>query len=105
MATWAQVSNDGVPDRRGQPTAIMGWERPYDQDLPAVLPHVWQGAFEPASVRVQRHVEAVPEGDCEEGGPGGPRVGSVPRDGQDEQGDRRGSCGRGETAGGWRLRP
>ena len=48
MATGAQVPDAGVPDRRGLPAAVVGGQRPHDQDASAILPHVWQETFGPA---------------------------------------------------------
>ena len=104
VAAGSQVPDAGLSDRRGLPPAVVGRQRPDGQGVSRVLSHVGQGAFGPVEVRMQRHVEAVLEGDRQEGGPGGARVGPFSHHGQDEQGDRRSACRRGQASGAGRLR-
>lgn len=53
-------------DRRRIEATLMDRQESHNQDLFAILPDVGQRAIEPTEVRVQRHVEAVSESDCQE---------------------------------------
>ena len=110
VATGAQVPDAGPcsdrkrADRRWLEATVMDRPGPHDEDLAAVLPPAGQETFRKSEVRVQRHVEAVLESDCQEGGWGHPGAGPVSHHAEDEQGDRRGAgCGS-ETFTGGRLR-
>ena len=88
----------------GLQAAVVDRPGPDGQDVFAVLPHAGQRAFGPAEVHLQRHVEAVPEGDRQEGSPGDSRARPVSHHAEDEQGDRRGPGRRGQANEGRRLR-
>ena len=102
VAVRPQVFDAGLPDRRRLEAAVMDWQEPYDQNLSAILPNARQGTFRQTKVRVQRHVEAVLESDCQKSQRCDPRAGPVSSYAEDEQGDRRGPGWRGEaTEGRW----
>jgi len=90
VAVRPQVFDAGLPDRRRLEAAVMDWQEPHDQNLSAILPNARQGTFRQTKVRVQRHVEAVLESDCQKSQRCDPRAGPVSSYAEDEQGDRRG---------------
>jgi len=104
VAAWPQVPDAGLPDRQWIEAPLMDWQGPDNQDSAAVFPHAGQRTFRQIEVRVQRHVEAVLEGDCQESRRRDPRAGPVPHHAEDEQGDRRGAGSGSETFAGGRLR-
>src|SRR6266849_3018838 len=97
MAERTSVPDAGVPDRWELPAPVAHRAGANGAKSVELFPHAGQGALGNLEVRVQRYVAAVPEGDREEGEPGGACAGPVPHYGQDEQGDRRGPCGGGEA--------
>ena len=78
MAEGAQESDASLPNRRRAEAAVMDWQGSNREDLPAILPDAGQRTFARAEVHLQRHVEAVPEGDRQEGGPGDSRARPIP---------------------------
>src|SRR5947209_18305038 len=75
---------------RGEPPLVSGWAR--------------RGGLQAGAVRVQRHVEAVPQRDRPEARWGRACAGPVPRDAEVRQGAGRDPCGGGEAATARRLR-
>ena len=88
VAEGAQLSHVGLPNRRWAQAAVMDWQGSHDQDLPAVLPNARQRTFGRSEIRLQRHVEAVPESDCQKSQPGDPRARPISHHAEDEPSDR-----------------
>ena len=84
VAAWPQVPDTRLPDRRRLEAAFMDWQGPNRKDLLAVLPDAGQRAFESAEVRVQRHVEGVPESDCQKSQPGDSRARPISHHAEDD---------------------
>jgi len=74
VAKRSQVSDVGLSDRFGRQAVVMDRQGSHDQDLPAVLPDARQRTQWQTEVRLQRHVEAILESDCQEGSPGDSRA-------------------------------
>ena len=100
----AQVPDARLRHRRRRATAV-GRGRGADRGEPALVPgRPRRGGLPAGPVRVQRHVEALPQRDRRAAGPGGPRAGPVPRHAEVRQGARRDPCGGGQAAEAGRLR-
>ncbi len=98
------VFDAGLRHRR-RDEATVGRGRRADRGEPAVVPGgARRDGLQAGEVRVQRHVEAVPQGDRRETRSGGPRAGPVPRDAEVRQGAGRDPGGGVEAVGSRRLR-
>ena len=94
-----------VYDIGGGRTTAVGRGRGADGGEPAFVPgRPRRAGLRAGAVRVQRHVEAVPQRDRRAARPGGPRAGPVPRHAEVRQGAGRDPGGGGEAAEAGRLR-
>lgn len=86
LAAGPSVPDPGVSDRQSLQAVVVDWREADGENPAAVFPLVQPGTEPELAVHLLGHVEAVPQGDCQESQPGHTCAGPLPHHGAHEPG-------------------